>query len=67
MRIVFPKGEADVVEQLKPAAEENFARSGGRAVDAEAKESRNASQARKMKEMFRKPTATFFGARLARQ
>lgn len=58
MRIVFPKGEADVVEQLKPALRK-YREERRRVVDAEAKEIAQCLSGTEMKEMFRKPVATF--------
>ena len=58
MRIVFPKGEADVVEQLKPALRK-YREERRRAVDAEAKEIAQCLSGTEMKEMFRKPVAAF--------
>lgn len=58
MRIVFPKGDADVVEQLKPALKK-FREERRRAADAEAKEIAQCLSGAEMKEMFRKPVAAF--------
>lgn len=58
MRIVFPKGEADVVEQLKPALRK-YREERRRAADAEAKEIAQCLSGTEMKEMFRKPVAGF--------
>lgn len=58
MRIIFPKGEADVVELLKPALRK-YREERRRAADAEAKEIAQCLSGTEMKEMFRKPVAGF--------
>jgi hypothetical protein len=58
MRIVFPKGEADVVEQLKPALRK-YREERRRAVDAEAREMAELFSGTEKREMFRKPVAGY--------
>lgn len=58
MRIVFPKGEADVVEQLKPALRK-YREERRQAAEAEAKEIAGLLADSAKKEMFRKPVAGY--------
>ena len=58
IRIVFPKGEADVVEQLKPALRK-FREERKSAVEAEAKEIADLLSDDKNREIFRNPVAAF--------
>jgi hypothetical protein len=58
IRIVFPKGEADVVEQLKPALRK-FREQRRSAIEAEANEIAECLSGTEMIEILRKPVALF--------